>query len=78
MNLGKNTTEIGFWHETFIVKEGAYENIYVHCPAIHLGNARGAWTEPAARVNSTMKGRLGKGTGDTSEWPKGFKADSDY
>lgn len=78
MRLGKSSTEIGFWHETFAVQQGAYEAIYVNCPVMGLANARGASSEPATYGKSTMKGRLGRGTGDAAEWPEGFKSDSFY
>ncbi|MFF4601278.1 DUF4188 domain-containing protein [Streptomyces sp. NPDC001339] len=32
---------VGIWHETFVVREGAYENVYVDMPPSGLGAARG-------------------------------------
>jgi hypothetical protein len=30
---------VGIWHETYVVKPGAYENVYVNMPAFGLGRA---------------------------------------
>lgn len=78
MILGKKSIELGFWHETFVVRGGDYEAIYVNCPLFGLANARGVVSEPASRMRSTMRGRLGKGVGDVGEWPEGFKDLSNY
>ncbi|MFJ2477877.1 DUF4188 domain-containing protein [Streptomyces sp. NPDC087659] len=32
---------VGFWHETYIVPAGSYENVYVNMPAFGLGAASG-------------------------------------
>ncbi|MEU2163315.1 DUF4188 domain-containing protein [Streptomyces sp. NPDC019208] len=32
---------VGFWHETYIVPAGSYENVYVNMPAFGLGSASG-------------------------------------
>ncbi|KAI8800621.1 hypothetical protein BJ742DRAFT_841031 [Cladochytrium replicatum] len=79
MKLGRESPELGFWHETFIVREGDYESISVNCPPFHLCNARTAEVVPAQRNMATMKGRLGKGTGDAqTEWPEGFDREANY
>jgi Domain of unknown function (DUF4188) len=31
--------DVGIWHETYIVRPGAYENIYANMPAFGLGRA---------------------------------------
>jgi hypothetical protein len=78
MILGKKSPELGFWHETFVVRNGDYEAIYVNCPLFGLANARGVSTEAAARGLSTMRGRLGKGVGQPAEWPEGFDQHANY
>ncbi|KAI9324780.1 hypothetical protein DFJ73DRAFT_604781, partial [Zopfochytrium polystomum] len=32
MKLGRESPELGFWHETFVVRDGDYESISVNCP----------------------------------------------
>ena len=78
MKLGRETDELGFWHETFLVRGGEYETVYVNCPAFHLAAARGVTVEPAEGKKATMLGRLGKGKGKAEEWPEGFAKDADY
>jgi hypothetical protein len=78
MKLGRETDKIGFWHETFQVREGEYEAIYVNCPKLHLGNCEGVQVVAASSKYTTMKGRLGKGQGNPEEWPEGFKVHSGY
>ncbi|KAI9346757.1 hypothetical protein DFJ73DRAFT_837437 [Zopfochytrium polystomum] len=58
MKLGRESPELGFWHETFVVRDGDYESISVNCPPFHLCNARTAEVVPAHRNMATMKGRL--------------------
>ena len=79
MRVGRESDEVGFWHETFKVNKGEYEAIYVNLPRIHLAGARGADVRKVAHSkNSTMSGRLGKGTGvETKDWPKDM-GDSTY
>ncbi|KAI9345870.1 hypothetical protein DFJ73DRAFT_796941 [Zopfochytrium polystomum] len=70
MKLGRESPELGFWHETFKVRAGEYEAIAL----------RGAckWF-PAQRKMATMMGRLGKGTGDAkAEWPEGYDREAGY
>jgi len=78
MNIGKESTEFGFWHETFLVQDGQYEGIYVHCPPFHFANALGTKIEPAQHGKRTMRGRLGKGSGEDKEWPEGYSKESAY
>jgi hypothetical protein len=51
------TNAVGVWHETFVVKAGAHESIYVNMPAFGLAAAAGA--RPATGSRSTARGRLG-------------------
>jgi hypothetical protein len=78
MSIGKESTEFGFWHETYQVKAGEYECIHVNCPAFHFANALGARVEAAEYASRTMRGRLGKGEGSADEWPEGYAKDSHY
>lgn len=48
--------DVGIWHETFLVPDGAYENIYGNMPAYGMGLA-GTLHEAAGRRRSA-KGRL--------------------
>ncbi|KAI9328114.1 hypothetical protein DFJ73DRAFT_862268 [Zopfochytrium polystomum] len=79
MKLGRESPELGFWHETFKVRAGEYEAIAVNCPPFHLFSARGVQVVPAQRKMATMMGRLGKGTGDAkAEWPEGYDREAGY
>ena len=42
MKKGRESPDYGFWHETFIVKAGQYESVFVNCPPMMLGNCHGA------------------------------------
>jgi Monooxygenase af470-like len=37
-NVG-NSGDVGIWHETYVISEGRYENIYHNMPPFGLGNA---------------------------------------
>lgn len=37
-NIGNNG-DVGIWHETYEIKAGSYENIYVNMPAFGMGKA---------------------------------------
>ncbi|MFF2850403.1 DUF4188 domain-containing protein [Streptomyces sp. NPDC058001] len=37
----KGNRHTGIWHETYVIPEGNYENIYVHMPNYGLGRAYG-------------------------------------
>jgi len=65
--------DVGFWHETYIVKEGSYESIYVDCP--HMGLSRAGWLERAAGANSSARARAGQG--EDKEMPSELRADID-
>lgn len=47
---------VGFWHETYIVPAGSYENVYVNMPAYGLGAATGV--VPVARRGDRAAERL--------------------
>ena len=53
----KSSGHIGFWHESFNVRAGEYEGIYVNCPQILLGKA--GRVVPATGQRRTALGRLG-------------------
>ena len=50
--------DVGTWHETYIVKKGQFECLYVNMPQHGLGKAVGTIEAKGAR--RTAKGRLGK------------------
>jgi len=50
---------VGIWHETFAVKAGAYESVYVNMPAFGLGRA--GKLEPATGRKHSAADRLGRG-----------------
>lgn len=54
--------DVGIWHETFLVREGEYEAIYVNMPEYGLGDA--AELVPASGSDETAAGRLGRTEGD--------------
>lgn len=60
---GFKSTNYAFWHETFLVKDGEYETIYVNCPPMLLGNARGVHLVDASGKRRTAAGRSGKSDG---------------
>ncbi|MEV1053085.1 DUF4188 domain-containing protein [Streptomyces sp. NPDC049887] len=47
---------VGFWHETYIVPAGSYENVYVNMPAFGLGAASAL--VPVARRGERAADRL--------------------
>ena len=52
----KESPELGIWHESYIVKAGQYEGIYVNCPAFGLGAVGGL--VPASGAMATSRGRV--------------------
>lgn len=48
---------VGIWHESYVVRPGAYENVYVNMPAFGLGRAGSL--VPAAGPMRSAAGRLG-------------------
>ena len=49
--------DVGIWHESYLVREGAYENVYNNMPPYGLGLA--GTLEPAQGRMKSAKGRLG-------------------
>jgi len=47
---------VGIWHETYVVKPGGYENIYVNMPPFGLGRA--GLVQPASGGRESAAGRL--------------------
>ena len=60
-NVGSNG-DVGIWHETFFVREGAYECVYNNMPRFGLATA-GDHT-PATGRKQTAMGRMGLTDGD--------------
>lgn len=56
-SIGTDGT-VGIWHETFEVKAGAYESVYVNMPAFGLGRA--GTLEAASGRKHSAAGRLGR------------------
>ena len=50
--------DVGTWHETYVVKQGQFECLYVNMPLHGLGKAVGVVEARGAR--RTAKGRMGK------------------
>lgn len=48
--------KVCFWHETYVVPEGAYESVYVNMPPFGLGRASGVI--PVGRRGETAAERL--------------------
>jgi len=53
---------VGIWHETFAVKAGAHESVYVNMPSFGLGRA--GKLEAASGRRQSAAGRLGRGGQD--------------
>ncbi len=47
---------VGIWHETYAVKPGGYENIYINMPPFGLGRAGSV--QPASGARESAAGRL--------------------
>lgn len=54
---GQETDQFGFWHESYRVRSGEYETIYVNCPELLLG--RVGKLVRATGNYKTARGRLG-------------------
>jgi hypothetical protein len=52
-----NNGDVGIWHESYLVREGAYESFYHNMPPYGLGVA--GTLEPAQGRMKSAKGRLG-------------------
>jgi len=59
--IGSNG-DVGIWHETYLVKAGAYETLYNNMPRFGLALAGEA--VPATGRMASAKGRLGRPTAD--------------
>jgi len=57
----------GIWHETYLVRDGEYEAIYVHMPPIGLGLATRNLTPAIGKMRNSA-GRV-KGKDKLSSWP---------
>lgn len=55
-NVGSNG-DVGIWHETFLVREGAYECVYNNMP--RFGLAKAGEHIPATGKRQTAAGRMG-------------------
>lgn len=51
---------VGIWHETYAVRAGTYENVYVNMPAFGLGKA--GTLQPAVGGRQSAAGRLARQT----------------
>lgn len=51
-------TDVGVWHETYVVSPGAMEGVYVNMPPFGLGKVLG--TEPIERETSTAAQRTAR------------------
>lgn len=58
--LGKASPDYAFWHETYKVSAGNYENIYVNCPDMMLANCKDVTTGDVRSSGKyeTAKGRM--------------------
>jgi hypothetical protein len=57
----KASAQIGIWHESFTVRAGEYEGIYINCPQLLLGKV-GKLVRATGKYRSA-KGRLGLSDG---------------
>eukprot|EP01116_Phalansterium_solitarium_P009920 TRINITY_DN24267_c0_g1_i1.p1 TRINITY_DN24267_c0_g1~~TRINITY_DN24267_c0_g1_i1.p1 ORF type:complete len:266 (+),score=46.73 TRINITY_DN24267_c0_g1_i1:135-932(+) len=62
MEMGRRSPHLGFWHESYNIKAGDYDCIYVNMPPIGAGKA-GKLIPAAGRFNSAA-GRAGKSDGN--------------
>jgi hypothetical protein len=53
---------VGIWHETYLVRSGEYENVYVNMPAYGLGVA--GHLQPATGRHRSASGRLNRNDGN--------------
>jgi hypothetical protein len=60
-NVGSNG-DVGIWHETFLVRNGAYECVYNNMP--RFGLAKAGDHMPATGKRETATGRMGLTEGD--------------
>ncbi|KXS17222.1 hypothetical protein M427DRAFT_154012 [Gonapodya prolifera JEL478] len=64
MEHGRKNPAVGFWHESYMVKAGQYENIYANMAPMGLGNCLHTETLPAKGHMSSAKGRAGMTKGE--------------
>ncbi|KAI9345336.1 hypothetical protein BDR26DRAFT_856778 [Obelidium mucronatum] len=64
MTITRKNPDLGIWHETFIVRNGEYEAIYVNMPPIGLGRA--TELEPVSKSHVSMMQRLGRPEGENN------------
>lgn len=57
--------DIGTWHETYVIKQSAYEALYVNMPEYGLGKA--GVLSPARGQKRTARGRMGQQGSDWSD-----------
>ena len=55
-SLRRAGTAVGIWHETYVIKPGQYENVYVNMPRYGLG--RVATLSPATGHRQGARGRM--------------------
>lgn len=60
--LMQETDAVGIWHETYLVRDGAYETVYNNTPPTGLGKAGDLYA--ATERRRTAAGRLGLTDGD--------------
>ena len=53
--------DVGIWHETYLVRAGAYESVYNNMPAFGLGRAGSL--VPAEGRMASARGRIGESDG---------------
>ncbi|WP_137284076.1 DUF4188 domain-containing protein [Halorussus salinisoli] len=58
----RESDDVGIWHETYLVRDDAYETVYDNVPPIGLGKAGTLY--PATGRRRTAAGRLGWTEGD--------------
>ncbi|TDM07926.1 DUF4188 domain-containing protein [Macrococcus lamae] len=52
----KNNDAVGFYHETYVIKDGAFENVYINMPTMGIGQALGV--EQIIRGTQSASDRL--------------------
>ena len=75
MKAGRESTKYTFWHESFEVKNGNYEAIFVNSPPMFLGNCHGSKIVPATGNMKSAAGRAGKTDGSDYDEKTFGKAD---
>jgi len=60
--VGRSRDDVGIWHETYLVRSGAYEAVYSGMPPFGLGQA--GTLVPASGRRESARGRLTAGAGE--------------